>query len=345
MKKLYLINRAMLISCIFLGTIFIFLTLIVLGPQSKGMSNIFICVCLLLIVVAFFSLYFFVWKPLKKTIIYTTPFIRGQLKEVYGEEELSFSSTTEDLMYKKLCELLHPSKLFELNKRQAQYMALQNQINPHFLYNTLESIRSEALMEGLHIVADMTEALSSFFRYTISNVENLVSIEDEIENCETYFRIQQYRFEERLSLEVNCNPEDYNRILKLKIPKLTLQPILENSIIHGTELLLKKGKISITLEVTEKRLLIQISDNGIGMNEKQLAQLNSKIESSLETCSPQGEKKGGLALPNVNNRIRLLFGDEYGIHVFSLEGSGTDVEISLPIVNDDTEINNKEALL
>ena len=93
----------------------------------------------------------------------------------------------------------------KLNKRQAQYLALQNQINPHFLYNTLESIRSEVLIAGLTSVSDMTEALASFFRYTISKVENLVSVEEELQNCETYFKIQQYRFGERLQLTIELS--------------------------------------------------------------------------------------------------------------------------------------------
>ncbi len=342
MKKNNLLFRSLCSSCIIFIILFIVHLLIIFDvvPKEKmlvvsGFALVIICIGLVFICM-------FVINPHKKLALYMVHFLRGQVGEIDKDSKLAFTSKTEESMYTKLCELLHPSKLFELNKRQAQYLALQNQINPHFLYNTLESIRSEALMEGLHIVADMTEALSSFFRYTISNIENLVSVEDELENCETYFRIQQYRFGDRLSLDIHCDPEDYEKILKLRIPKLTLQPILENSIIHGTELQLQQGLLSITLEITEQRLLIQISDNGIGMNESTLVKLNSKIESSLETYVPQGAK-GGLALPNVNNRIRLLFGEEYGIHVFSLEGSGTDVEISLPIVENDTDTKIKKS--
>ena len=86
------------------------------------------------------------------------------------------------------------TRTLDLSKRQAQYRALQNQINPHFLYNTLEGIRSEAIIAGLDNLADMTEALAIFFRYTISKVENLVTVEEELENCATYFKIQQYHF-------------------------------------------------------------------------------------------------------------------------------------------------------
>lgn len=331
----------MVISCVLILVLLSYYTF----HAIKGNNKLYLMLlCIILSCLPVIICYFFIWKPQKKLELHIQHFLKEQLKILDTNEHLCFSTAAEEDMYKKLSEMLHPSKLVELNKRQAQYLALQNQINPHFLYNTLESIRSEALMEGIHIVADMTEALASFFRYTISNVENLVSVEDELENCETYFRIQQYRFGDRLSLEINCDPDDYSSILKLRIPKLTLQPILENSIIHGTELLLKKGIISISLEVTEKRLLIQVSDNGIGMDEKVLSQLNSRIEGNIETRSSRPEKKGGLALPNVNNRIRLLFGEEYGLHVFSLEGSGTDVELSLPIVKNDNDIKNKEAL-
>ena len=162
-------------------------------------------------------------------------------------------------------EELNANRLLKLSKRQAQYRALQNQINPHFLYNTLESIRSEALVAGLCSVADMTEALAVFFRYTISKVENLVTVEEELQNCQTYFSIQQYRFGPRLNLSIQCSAEDRDVIFRCRIPKLTLQPILENGIIHGTEFKIGAGKLTVTLERTEKLLKIKVSDDGVGM--------------------------------------------------------------------------------
>lgn len=241
--------------------------------------------------------------------------------------------------------LLDPSQLFQMNKRQAQYLALQNQINPHFLYNTLESIRSEALIAQLDSVADMTEALASFFRYTISKVENLVSVEEELHNCQTYFRIQQYRFGDRLRLKVEYDPEDRAEIFSCRLPKLTMQPILENSIIHGTELKIGTGNLTIHLERTARRLLIRVSDDGIGMDEETLNRLNGKLNQGvLSAVRSDVEQRGGVALVNVNNRIRLLFGQEYGLHVFSLPGAGTDVEITLPAITSDRDIPNQEAL-
>lgn len=236
-------------------------------------------------------------------------------------------------------------QLMDLNKRQAQYLALQNQINPHFLYNTLESIRGEALIAGLDSVADMTEALAKFFRYTITKVENLVSVEEELDNCETYFWIQKYRFGERLQLHIEYEPEEWEEIMNCRIPKLTLQPILENSIIHGTELKIGTGNLYIHFERTQQRLLIRISDDGVGMDEETLTKLNRKLGKSADSLTSQEEEKqGGIALANVNNRIHLIFGDEYGIHVYSVPQSGTDVEITLPIVTTDREIKNRDVL-
>lgn len=243
--------------------------------------------------------------------------------------------------------ILQSDKMLNLNKRQAQYLALQNQINPHFLYNTLESIRGEALIAGLDTVADMTEALASFFRYTISKVENLVSVEDELQNSLTYFKIQQYRFGDRLQLHILCDEDEKEEIYRCRLPKLTLQPLLENSIIHGTECKIGQGNTTIRLQLTEKRLLIDVSDDGVGMGEATLAKLNRRLEQSdlIFSAGPEQESHGGIALVNVDNRIHLLFGEEYGMHVYSTEGVGTDVCITLPAITSDREVRGSGAML
>jgi len=273
-------------------------------------------------------------------------FLEGYALSASEISEQCAISAASRLLFDQFREVLSPSQLFNMNKRQAQYLALQNQINPHFLYNTLESIRSEALLAGLNDLADMTESLATFFRYTITKVENLVSVEEEVQNCETYFSIQQYRFGDRLELSVQCAPEDRDEIFRCRIPKLTMQPILENSIIHGTELKIGTGHLTIYLERTEKRLLIRISDDGLGMDEETLMRINNRLgKGNLNIATQEEPEKGGsLALVNVDNRIRLLFGDEYGLHVFSLPGAGTDVEISLPAINSERDIKNSEAL-
>lgn len=233
---------------------------------------------------------------------------------------------------KKLKDLLDSNEQFNANMRQAHYLALQNQINPHFLYNTLEGIRGECLAAGLNTVADMTEALGTFFRYTISNVENLVTLADEIINIQNYCLIQKYRFGERLRLIIDYDGDSAESIGRCHLPKLTLQPIVENAIVHGIERKMGQGVISIRIVTSEKRLIITISDNGLGMEEETLHRLNKRLNTrSIEYMKPENETDG-IALFNVNNRIRLLFGEEFGINLFSTLHVGTDVEINLPLV-------------
>ena len=297
------------------------------------------------LVICLLLFYTHVVKPQRKMERKIELFLEGYTIDLGEEMEgVSLTPANEKLLY-RMREEFRSSYLLKLSKRQAQYRALQNQINPHFLYNTLESIRSEALIAGLESVADMTEALAVFFRYTISKVENLVSVEEELHNCETYFHIQQYRFGERLSLQIECDAEDREELLRCRLPKLTLQPILENSIIHGTEYKIGVGHLVIRLARMQKSLLIVVSDDGIGMDEAALARLNERLgRSGLAFQGTEKSQSGGIALVNVNNRIRLLFGEEYGMSVHSMPGLGTDVEIFLPLITTEREVMDYEGI-
>ncbi len=278
------------------------------------------------------ALWIFVVRPYKRTQMMMRRILDGYIlpdKELFDKALLT---PTMEMEIERIEQVLKSPEMMDLNKRQAQYLALQNQINPHFLYNTLESIRGEALIAGMDNIADMTEALAKFFRYTITKVENLVSVEEELDNCETYFLIQKYRFGSRLQLHILYEEENRESIMNCRIPKLTLQPILENSIIHGTELKIGTGNLTIQFEQTDRRLIIRISDDGVGMDEQTLAKLNRQLGRGGKALTDNKEKKGGIALVNVNNRIHLLFGEQYGMHVYSIQGKGTDVEVTLPVV-------------
>lgn len=214
----------------------------------------------------------------------------------------------------------------------AEYRALQNQINPHFLYNTLEAIRSDALCEGADNIANITEALATFFRYTISNVNSIVTLEAELNNLETYFAIQKYRFGNKVNLRINFIDEDI-RIMEYQIPKLTLQPIIENAIIHGLEPKLGAGTIDIELAVIENRLVIKIADDGIGMDQSMLAKLNERLcDSHEKKFSLNFSEENSIGLFNVNSRIKLEFGENYGLRIKSIRNFGTIVELVLPTV-------------
>ncbi len=278
------------------------------------------------------AFWIFVVRPYQRTQMMMGRILDGYILPDSSLFEKALLTPSMEAEIERLEQVLKSPEMMDLNKRQAQYLALQNQINPHFLYNTLESIRGEALIAGMDNIADMTEALAKFFCYTITKVENLVSVEEELDNCETYFLIQKYRFGSRLQLHILYEEESRESIMNCKIPKLTLQPILENSIIHGTELKIGTGNLTIQFEQTDKRLIIRISDDGAGMDEQTLAKLNRQLGRGGRALTDQEEKRGGIALVNVNNRIHLLFGEEYGMHIYSIKGKGTDVEVTLPVV-------------
>ena len=274
--------------------------------------------------------YRWIYLPYKETSKVLKLFAKGYTLEGIYDLRFPFSPEMEDAI-NKIKAIFNTSEMISATKKQAQYLALQNQINPHFLYNSLEGIRGEAITAGLNNVADIAEALGTFFRYTISNVENLVTLEDELANIENYYFIQQYRFGERLNLSIEYDCEDKDDVMKYRLPKLTLQPIVENAIFHGIEGKMGKGNVSIKIETTPKRLIVTVSDDGLGMKEERLRELNEKLNiQSFDYVKPDGERKGGIAMINVNNRIKLLYGEQYGINIYSTENVGTDVEITLP---------------
>jgi two-component system sensor histidine kinase YesM len=262
-------------------------------------------------------------------------FVTGYTVHGLFEVPTAFDPVIEEAI-RKVQDIISNDKLISATRKQAQYLALQNQINPHFLYNTLEGIRGETLNAGLDNVARMTEALARFFRYTISSSDNLVTVGTELANVRNYYIIQRYRFGEKLSLAVEYDEEQDPDILSYYLPKLTLQPIVENAVYHGIEQKMGKGRLRIKIESTPKRLIITVSDNGIGMTAERLREIRDRMGNmTLDYIQPDEEPHGGIAMVNVNNRIRLLFGEEYGICINSTPGVGTDVEITLPLIRKD----------
>ncbi len=223
----------------------------------------------------------------------------------------------------------------ELFDKQTALMALQSQINPHFLYNTLDSIRGRALIEGNREIAQMLEALAAFFRYSISGRDKPVTLRDELANIKNYMMIQQYRFNDRFSLEIVIDEED-EIAYDYRIPRLIIQPVVENAVFHGLEEMPGGGKIVIEIVLTDENLILIISDNGKGIAPATLKRLNERIhhperlaEESEETRAG-GHRDTGIALPNIHRRIQLLYGEAYGVQVYSTPGQGTDVEITVP---------------
>lgn len=251
----------------------------------------------------------------------------------YKLEELEEDSLTDSLTrileeYKKSAEREHAEIVL---RQESEYAQLQSQINPHFLYNTLEVVRGQALIDDNYKIADMTEALAKYFRYNIGKDNDKVTLSEEIDNVYNYIKIQQYRFADKFTFHiyVHDDTEEYKNCI---VPKMTLQPIVENAIFHGIEGKIESGAIDIHIVTTEERLIVTVADDGIGMNEETLEEIHKKLNQSTMVISYSKKKGNGIAIENVNNRLKLLFGKEYGIHISSTWMVGTEVEITIPKV-------------
>lgn len=223
--------------------------------------------------------------------------------------------------------------------QEIRLRVLQNQINPHFLYNTLESIRSLAICgnpEDLPQIADMTAALARYFRYNISYKSNIVSLDLEINNVEQYMMIQRFRFQDRFELFIDI--DEAIPIRQIMIPKLLLQPIVENSIFHGLETKMDKGAIWIRVIAPGDYVRITVEDNGTGIPDDLLFEIQNTIEdnrhNSIQT-DDEDSRHNGVALWQINQQVKNLFGPEYGLQIYSTVGVGTTVEIRLPMISAD----------
>jgi two-component system sensor histidine kinase YesM len=214
----------------------------------------------------------------------------------------------------------------EILMKQANIQALQSQINPHFLYNALECIRGQALIDGSEAAAEIAQALSRFFRYSISSKSDMVSLKEELENIKSYFTIQQSRFKNRFSYSIFM--DDAGETVKESfLPKLTLQPIVENAIQHGFADIVSGGVLEIRIRRIDRHISIVISDNGKGIDAEEL----ENIRETIVACNGiNGAAHSRVGILNVDRRIKLHFGDEYGLSINSCPGTGTDVELFFP---------------
>ena len=199
---------------------------------------------------------------------------------------LSFSEQLEQMLHESSATKRREVST-ALADTQAEIDALQSQINPHFLYNTLDAIRGQALIDDSPVIADMTEALSILFRYSISRTGNLVTLREEFRCIEKYLMIQQFRFSGKFQYVRDVDPN----LLSCLIPRLTLQPIVENAIYHGLETCPEGGIITLSLEQSGGYLVIRVSDNGIGMTESQLLAINEKLRVSTLVSVPLSSKR------------------------------------------------------
>ena len=213
----------------------------------------------------------------------------------------------------------------ELERKQAELSFLQSQINPHFLCNTFDSIKGLAALHGETEIRSMANDLSLLFRYSIRPGER-VPLRDELDAVERYVRIQKTRFGERFAVCYDISEETR----ELSVPKMILQPLVENAIIHGVEVLDRDGRLVVESERVGDSLILRVRDNGGGMDPEKLERMQRKLAGAqLERDKDIVGYRAGIGVVNVNNRIRLTYGEGYGVTIDSCPGKGTVVTLRM----------------
>lgn len=239
-------------------------------------------------------------------------------------DEIAVLNESFNRMVEEIGKLVEDIRVEELNLRAAELRLLQEQINPHFLYNTLDNIIWLAESKETEQVVSMVSALSDFFRTTLSKGKDYISVKDEEAHINSYLQIQQFRYRDILDYEIDMDEEVYD----CEILKLTLQPLVENALYHGIKGKRGLGHIQVKGYIQNGLLVFQIRDDGIGMTQERLSEVRKIITGEVENT----KEKGGFGLFNVNERIRLNYGREYGLRIESKYGEGTCIWVTVPAV-------------
>lgn len=220
------------------------------------------------------------------------------------------------------------TKVYETKLREAdaQNKALQAQINPHFLYNTLESISSFADIKGYEEIPSFIRGLANMFRYSISKDGKPVLLQNEVNHVKNYITLMSLRYRDMFTVDYEIPDELYNSV----VIRLMLQPIIENSLFHGIRKAKIKRNIRIKARIISGVLIVKVIDNGLGMENIRLRELRKQLGEETEKLLEMDSKNSSIGLINVHSRIRLLFGEKFGLEIYSIRNIGTVVKVKLP---------------
>lgn len=240
-----------------------------------------------------------------------------RIKTKGKKDELTEIANNFNRMCDDLDDYIDKVYVYQVKQKSAELKSLQAQINPHFLYNTLESIRMRAAVRGALDVSEMIYILATFFRNSLKT-ETITTIEKEIEHCNLYLKLFQIRYNNKLSVHFNIDES----MLSYSIVKLSLQPIVENYIVHGIDLNASNNNITISGHFDNEDIFIEIEDNGCGMDENTLTNIHLALNNQIEPSS--------IGIFNVHERLKIVYGDSYGLEINSVENVGTKVSIHIP---------------
>lgn len=299
--------------------------------QSRRLSTGITFGCIVFALICVFSIVSSINRRLHRLVSQSEEIARGnfvqtELSEA-GQDEFSILETSINHMSFRLQELIdkeYKEQIFraELEKEtnQAKLLALQEQVNPHFMFNALESIRLKAMAKGERETAGMIKYMAKMFRNLLEWNDNIITLRDEIGFLDEFLHIQNYRFEDEFSYQIDVTKEAYECLL----PKMTLQPLVENACVHGVEAVSADRWVSVKARVEADKLRLEVEDNGGGMSDQKLQELRDMLK---------GESKAGksVGLWNVYRRLVLYYGEEFSFEINSILKKGTVCIISIPV--------------
>lgn len=293
---------------------------------QQGQTIIYILYAIGLIAILFSTYFSFrmahsVTRPLTRLADTMERFGKGELSAnvpVQYKDEIGMLSEEFNKMAQQIQQLVDQVYREQREKRKTELAALQAQINPHFLYNTLSSVSSLIRMDCPDEAFTMIHAIGMFYRTSLSDGKTLIPIEQEITNIQNYIQIQKIRYGEKIEYILDIQPE----VMKEWIVKLTLQPLVENSIYHGIKEMKGRGTIAISARREDACVVIRVADNGVGIPADKMENLLSGSKNG---------KRYSYGLYNIQQRLQIYFGKEYGLTIESAEGKGTSATIRIPV--------------
>ncbi len=300
-----------------------------LRSSANSVFSWSLVIVLILIVIVMGATFLITKQTTKNLMVLEKTMIRvgkdgiGIRADIKGNDEISHLASTFNTMMHRVEELMNKITQKEKILHQMEIDVFRSQINPHFLYNTLMTISYLAKLRGARNIDDVAQSLTRILRVILDKADDSSTLEDDLQLLENYMRIQKYKYAEVITLSLNIAPELGNAI----IPKMILQPLVENALIHGYGGEKKCGIIEITVEQLDQDLLISVKDNGQGIE-------NSRIQGLLSLTEPDREEKDGrihIGIRNVHRRLQLLYGTDYGLRIDSCKGEYTKVTAYLPL--------------
>ncbi|MFX3632615.1 MAG: sensor histidine kinase, partial [Candidatus Pristimantibacillus sp.] len=306
------------------------------AQNSYVLKLMAIVIAMSILIVVFLVLYFV--QRVTNPLIMLTQFLKHSNPEepmqtypVESMDEVGQLVRSYNKLSERIEGLTEQVKLEESHKKQADMQALQAQINPHFLYNTLSSVHWMALMNQDAKTADMVGSLSDFLRFSLNKGEEFCSVEQEAAHAGHYGNIQSIRFPDRFKLTMEIDPALNDRVML----KLLLQPLIENALIHGIQKQAASGEIKVTAVLQERRMVFAVEDNGVGMDNLKLAEIDRELHRPDDRLIDRERlERGSYGLRNVHQRLQLHYGHEAGLRIESADRIGTRVSFTIPLLEE-----------